>query len=120
MMDAVGSERGTPEASGLGSDRQVTAREAVEKMVQAGMLDDLMNQVDNGDLQLTGDGGFLPELVSRVLEAGLQAELTDHLGYERHDRGRSRLRQLPQWVHREAAGQRGRRPGSGDAAGPAR
>jgi len=26
----------------------VTAREAVEKMVQAGMLDDLMNQVDSG------------------------------------------------------------------------
>ena len=85
-LDAVGSERGTPGASGLGSDRQVTAREAVDKMVQAGMLDDLMNQVDSGDLQLTGDGGFLPELVRRVLEAGLQAELTDHLGYERHDR----------------------------------
>ena len=44
MMDAVGSERGTPGASGLGSDRPVTAREAVEKMVQAGMLDDLMSQ----------------------------------------------------------------------------
>jgi putative transposase len=86
MMDAVGSERGTPGASGLGSDRPVTAREAVEKMVQAGMLDDLMSQVDSGDLQLTGDGGFLPELVRRVLEAGLQAELTDHLGYEKHDR----------------------------------
>ena len=86
MMDAVGSERGTPEASGLGSDQPVTAREAVEKMVQAGMLDDLMNQVDSGDLQLTGEGGFLPELVRRVLEAGLQAELTDHLGYEKHDR----------------------------------
>ena len=86
MMDAVGSERGTPEASGLGSDQPVTAREAVDKMVQAGMLDDLMNQVDSGDLQLTGEGGFLPELVRRVLEAGLQAELTDHLGYEKHDR----------------------------------
>ena len=86
MMDVVGSERGAPEASGLGSDQPVTAREAVEKMVQAGMLDDLMNQVDSGELQLTGDGGFLPELVRRVLEAGLAAELTDHLGYERHDR----------------------------------
>ena len=86
MMDDVGSQRATPGASGLGSDQPVTAREAVEKMVQAGMLDDLMNQVDSGDLQLTGEGGFLPELVRRVLEAGLQAELTDHLGYERHDR----------------------------------
>ena len=31
-------------------------------------------------MQLTGEGGFLPELVRRVLEAGLRAELTDHLG----------------------------------------
>lgn len=62
MMDAMASERGAPGASGLGSDQPVTVREAVEKMVQAGMLDDLMNQVESGDLQLTGDGGFLPEL----------------------------------------------------------
>ena len=32
-----------------GSDQPVTAQEAVEKMVQAGMLDNLMNQVDRGD-----------------------------------------------------------------------
>ena len=86
MMDAVALEGGTPKQVEPGNDRPVTAREAVDKMVQAGMLDDLMNQVDSGDLQLTGEGGFLPELVRRVLEAGLQAELTDHLGYEKHDR----------------------------------
>ncbi|MEJ7706747.1 MAG: IS256 family transposase [Nocardioidaceae bacterium] len=62
------------------------ARETVNKMVEAGLLDDLMARVDGGGLQLTGEGGFLPELTRRVLEAGLQAELTDHLGYEKHDR----------------------------------
>jgi putative transposase len=36
--------------------------------------------ISKGGVQLTGDGGFLPELVKRVLEAGLQAELTDHFG----------------------------------------
>jgi putative transposase len=85
-MDAVASRRGTPEGSERPEAPPVTAREAVDKMVQAGFLDNLMNQVDAGDLQLTGEGGFLPELVKRVLEAGLQAELTDHLGYEKHDR----------------------------------
>jgi putative transposase len=30
-------------------------------------------------------GGFLPELVKAVLERGMDAELTDHLGYERGD-----------------------------------
>jgi putative transposase len=86
MMDAVASTTTAPEASGRLEEPPVTAREAVDKMVQAGMLDALMDQVDSGDLQLTGVGGFLPELVKRVLEAGLQAELTDHLGYEKYDR----------------------------------
>ena len=35
---------------------------------------------------MTGEGGFLPEMIKAVLERGLQAELTDHLGYERHER----------------------------------
>src|SRR5215210_4285632 len=86
MMDAMGSPGATPGASERSEGPPVTAREAVDKMVQAGFLDDLMGQVDAGDLQLTGEGGFLPELVKRVLEAGLAAELTDHLGYEKHDR----------------------------------
>jgi putative transposase len=63
-----------------------SAREAVDRLVEAGFLDDLMSNVDEGGVQLTGDGGFLSELVKRVLEAGLQAELTDHLGYEWGDR----------------------------------
>jgi putative transposase len=41
--------------------------------------------VDAGELQLTGDGGFIPEMIKAVLERGLQAELTDHLGYEKGD-----------------------------------
>jgi hypothetical protein len=36
-------------------------------------------------LALTGEGGLLPELVKAVYERGLQAELTDHLGYEKGD-----------------------------------
>jgi putative transposase len=62
------------------------AKEAVDRLLHQGFLDDLMSKVDEGGVQLTGEGGFLPELVKRVLEAGLQAELTDHLGYEKHDR----------------------------------
>jgi putative transposase len=62
------------------------AQEAVDRLLDQGFLDQVMSSVDEGGVQLTGEGGFLPELVKRVLEAGLQAELTDHLGYERHDR----------------------------------
>ena len=60
-------------------------RAAVEQLAEAGLLDELMARVDAGDLQLTGEGGFLPEMIKAVLERGLQAELTDHLGYEKGD-----------------------------------
>jgi putative transposase len=60
-------------------------RAAVEELVDAGLLDKLMEQVDAGAVQLTGDGGFLPEMIKAVLERGLQAELTGHLGYEKGD-----------------------------------
>jgi putative transposase len=39
-----------------------------------------------GGLRLTGEGPVLGELVKAVLERALEAELTAHLGYERHDR----------------------------------
>ena len=35
-------------------------------------------------IALTGDGGLLPALLSRVLSVGLEAELTEHLGYDPH------------------------------------
>jgi putative transposase len=60
-------------------------RAAVEQLVGAGLLDELMSRVDAGEVQLTGDGGFLPEMIKAVLERGLQAELTGHLGYEKGD-----------------------------------
>jgi putative transposase len=60
-------------------------RAAVEQLVDAGLLDDLMSRVDAGEVQLTGEGGFLPEMIKAVLERGLAAELTGHLGYERGD-----------------------------------
>jgi putative transposase len=37
-------------------------------------------------LRLTGEGSMLGELVKAVLEWALEAELTAHLGYDRHDR----------------------------------
>ncbi len=34
---------------------------------------------------MTGEGSMLGELVKAVLERALEAELTAHLGYEKHD-----------------------------------
>ena len=61
------------------------ARRAINEMIEAGLLDDVLSRVDAGGVALTGEGGLLPELVKAVLERGLQAELTEHLGYEKGD-----------------------------------
>ncbi|MDN5769257.1 MAG: IS256 family transposase, partial [Humibacillus sp.] len=61
------------------------ARRAVDAIVEAGLLDKVLAQVDTGELRLTGEGGFLPEMLRRSLEAGLRAELSGHLGYEKGD-----------------------------------
>jgi putative transposase len=62
------------------------ARQAINEMIDAGLLDDLMSRIDAGSLQLTGEGGFIPEMIKAVLERGLAAEQTEHLGYVKGDR----------------------------------
>jgi putative transposase len=63
----------------------VAARQAVADLIDKQALDAVLAQVKGDGLRLTGPGGFLPELVKAVLERGLQAELTEHLGYRAHD-----------------------------------
>jgi transposase-like protein len=45
----------------------------------------LVERARSEGLQLTGQGGLLRQLTKRVLESALEGEITDHLGYERHD-----------------------------------
>jgi transposase-like protein len=45
----------------------------------------LVDQARGDGIALTGQGGLLPQLIARVLETGLEVEMTEHLGYERHD-----------------------------------
>jgi putative transposase len=49
-------------------------------MLDAGLLDDVMARADSGQLALIGRGGFLPEMIKAMLERGLAAEPTGHLG----------------------------------------
>jgi hypothetical protein len=46
--------------------------------------DALVAQARSEGVELTGENGLLTALVRRVLQTGLQVELTDHLGYEPH------------------------------------
>src|SRR5260370_10220256 len=61
------------------------ARKAVADLVDERAMDAMLAQIKGDGLRLTGPGGFLSELVRSVLERGLRAELTEHLGYGQHE-----------------------------------
>ena len=70
------------------------------------LIDELVGRAGEGGVSLTGQGGFLPELVKAVLERGMESELTSHLGYERgeragHGSGNSRNGTTPKTVATE-------------------
>jgi putative transposase len=44
----------------------------------------LVEQAQFEGLQLTGEGGLLPDMIKQAVEAALQGEMSAHLGYERY------------------------------------
>lgn len=46
----------------------------------------LVDRARGDGLKLTGEGGLLQQLTKRVLESALDGEITDHVGYDKHDR----------------------------------
>ncbi|TDD59007.1 IS256 family transposase [Actinomadura rubrisoli] len=64
----------------------------VRELIDDSVLDLLLEQSldEAGQLRLTGEGSMLGELVKAVLERALEAELTAHLGYGRHEVGASK------------------------------
>lgn len=76
---------GDVSASAAGGARE-SAQAAFRRMLLSDeVIDGLLAEVGPEGLRLTGDGGFLPQLVKAVLERGLAVELTDHLGYDKGD-----------------------------------
>ncbi|WP_106966165.1 IS256 family transposase [Streptomyces sp. NTK 937] len=49
------------------------------------LIDELVGRAQAEGLQLTGEGGLLQQLTKRLLESALEGEITDHLGYDKHD-----------------------------------
>ncbi len=65
------------------------AREPASRSVPAAvddrLIEELVTRAQSEGLQLTGEGGLLQQLTKRLLESALEGEMTDHLGYDRHD-----------------------------------
>ena len=65
-------------------ERRRRQNEATDALIASGALDGVLAKIDGGE-PLTGEGGLLGSLMKAALERGLNAELSDHLGYEAGD-----------------------------------
>ena len=52
---------------------------------QKQLAEQLLAQAEEQNIELVGPGGLLNELTKNVLETALDAEMVEHLGYEKHD-----------------------------------
>jgi putative transposase len=52
---------------------------------QKQLAEQLLAQAEEQNVELVGPGGLLNQLTKNVLETALDAEMSEHLGYEKHD-----------------------------------
>ncbi|AEM85483.1 IS256 family transposase [Streptomyces violaceusniger] len=67
------------------NDNEILAVGPVEDELVDEVVERLMDRADASGAALLGAGGLLTEVTRAVLERALDAEMTDHLGYEKHD-----------------------------------
>lgn len=84
---------------------RVPSEQAVDPDVEALAGEPVASASRQGP-DLAGDGGLLTALTRQVLQPALEAELTAHLGYDKHEmagrgRGNSRIGSRPETVTTE-------------------
>jgi transposase-like protein len=67
------------------SEKEGPAVEPVDERLVDEVVERLMDRADASGAALLGEGGLLTEVTRAVLERALDAEMTEHLGYEKHD-----------------------------------
>ena len=65
-------------------ERRRNQKEIADRLKSSGALDEIFARIDAGEA-LTGEQGLLGGMLKAALERGLDAELTEHVGYERGD-----------------------------------
>src|ERR1044071_5833841 len=63
----------------------VTKKKQVEQSAEQQAARELVRLAQEQGLSLTGPDGLLKQLTTTVLETALNEEMTEHLGYEKHD-----------------------------------
>src|SRR5690625_2645086 len=85
-IDTDGAEVTKMDADGRRAARADAAgSRAAAELAASGALDGLFAKIDDGEIDLAGDGGFIAGLIMATLERGLQVERSEHLGYEKGD-----------------------------------
>jgi putative transposase len=74
-------------AAHYGGENPPSSTGSLREVLDDNVLDLLLehSKDEAGGLRLTGEGSLLGDLVKAVLERALEAELTAHLGYGKHD-----------------------------------
>ena len=62
-----------------------TALPALREPDMVRLAEELVASATDRGIALTGEGGLLTELTRKVLQSALEAEMSHHLGYDRHD-----------------------------------
>ncbi len=57
----------------------------VDSIDQRELAEQLLEQAKEQNIELVGPGGLLGQLTKNVLEMALDAEMSEHLGYDKHD-----------------------------------
>ena len=78
--DATVAPNGGAERGSLLGPPADSVRDAQQRWAEQ-----LVEQAQTEGVQLVGPGGLLAEITKRVLELGLEVEMSEHLGYDKHD-----------------------------------
>ena len=62
-----------------------TTKPAVRSLEDKQLAEELVERSRDEGVDLVGPGGLLTGLTKNVLEAGLEAEMSEHLGHDKHD-----------------------------------
>ena len=99
----------------------MTKKKPAEQSAEQQVAAELVRLAQEQGLSLTGPDGLLKQLTKTVLETALNEEMTEHLGYDKHDPAGPGRRQHPQrhpgqdGVDRQTGRWRSRCPGTGTA-----
>lgn len=73
------------ELTGLTDQDEMIEPMTVDIVDQKELAEQLLEQAKEQNIELVGPGGLLGQLTKTVLETALDEEMSEHLGYEKHD-----------------------------------